>query len=225
MQMSVQSAGWMILRQPVVQKRDGLFAFPAFIANMGEGMRAVSVQIVDLQRPFDQRPRFGLPADLGQGHAVMAVEPPVVAVVGRQTSQERCQVLFASSQTRHTNQAALVGGEAKNQGIARPGLHMSSQRGEAGGGLASEQQPKHVDMALLAFGGAGAVGRCGGQRLPHAPGVAGQVPDSRLGDMGQCEPRIGGDGTIQRGAGSGEYGQQQIASLDVGIPGGIGCGG
>ena len=135
----------------------------------------------------------------------------------REGFQKIEEALFPAGQARHADQAALVGGEAQHQRVARPRLHMGAECCQRRHGLAGKQVTKDIYVALLARRGAVTVGHRGGQGLAHRSNVARELEGAGLADMGQSEGRIGGDGAVEGRGGAGVDGKQKVDALDVGI--------
>jgi hypothetical protein len=150
-EMAVEQRFSRIAGQPGAEERTGIIGLAGLVVIVGEGVRCVGVPRLVGDRALDPRPSRRPVAELRQCHRVVAVEPPVVAVVRRQRREEIQLILLSAGNARGADQARLVGGEADDQRVARPGPDMPAYRGECVGRPAADQKAEDLDMAGVPF--------------------------------------------------------------------------
>ena len=147
----------------------------------------------------------------------MAVEPPVIAVVRGKPLQKIGQIPFAAGQAGHTDQPALIGGEAEHQRVARPDVDMRADRDQRGGPLAGEQSAENFDVAQVAVRTSLTEGLGRGKGVAHGRDVTRELEGACFADMGQGEVWVSFDGAVEGAARAGVDGQEKVDTFDIGI--------
>jgi hypothetical protein len=128
-----------IILEPAAKEADRKAGLAILIMEMSLRMHRRSVARIIGHRSLDQGAGGRLMTEFRQRHGVVTVEPPIVAIMGRQALQEIELILLAAGATGGADQAGLVGRDADDQCVARPGRDMAADRGKCGLRLASNQ--------------------------------------------------------------------------------------